>query len=407
MPIPSRTRGVDDSPDAPMGGGGALMPLAPLVDLPDGAELTPAERGRYARHLALPELGEQAQLRLRSARVLVVGAGGLGAPVVSYLAAAGVGTIGIADPDRVELSNLQRQVLFGDTDIGRSKVEATALALRYRNPSVTVHRHPVLVTAGNALDLIDDYHLVIDGTDNFAARYLLNDACLLTDRPYVWGSILGMQAQLSVAWASRGPHLRDLYPDPPAPGAIPSCADAGVLGALCGTVGSLLATEAIKLICGIGEPLLGRVLIYDALETSLRTVAVQRDPDGVPVRSLATHAGSCSDRDSPAVQEISAEELAGLLGSAATPLLIDVREPDEYDAGHIPGARALPLAQLVADPAAVDLRDGADDRDVIVYCRSGQRSATAALALVEAGVTPVRQLRGGLLAWTGAVDTGR
>ncbi|NNG34168.1 ThiF family adenylyltransferase [Nakamurella aerolata] len=388
------------------------MSLPPLVDLPDGAELDEAERTRYARHLSLAEFGPEAQLRLRTARVLVVGAGGLGAPVLAYLAAAGIGTIGIVDPDRVEVSNLQRQVLFGDGDIGRAKVEAAAAAIQRTNPSVTVRAHPVLVDATNALELIGDYHLVIDGTDNFAARYLLNDACTLADRPYVWGSILGMQGQLSVAWASRGPQLRDLYPEPPAPGAVPSCADAGVLGALCGTVGSLLATEAVKLICGIGEPLLGRVVIYDALEASVRTVRVQRDPAGAPIRSLAAHLTAQDGPVPAAAQEVSPDELLRLLGGTDRPTLIDVREPQEYDAGHIPGARLLPLAQLLADPDAATAADPGGDRaqpntvQVIVYCRSGQRSATAARALAAVGGPPVRQLRGGMLAWRGAVDTG-
>jgi adenylyltransferase/sulfurtransferase len=267
------------------------MPFPPLVE--PGPQLSPEQVRRYSRHLLLPDVGVLGQRRLRAARVLVVGAGGLGSPALLYLAAAGVGRIGIVDDDVVEVSNLQRQVVHGQADLGRPKVESARDRVLEVNPEVDVVAHRLRLDSSNALELMSGYDLVLDGTDNFATRYLVNDACAILGLPYVWGSIFRFDGQVSVFWAAHGPTYRDLHPDPPPPGSVPSCAEGGVLGVLCGAVGSVMATEAVKLITGAGEPLVGRVLVYDALDMSWRTVTVRRNPAVAPITELVDYVAFC------------------------------------------------------------------------------------------------------------------
>ena len=268
------------------------MSLPPLVE--PVPELTPAEIARYSRHVILPDVGLTGQRRLRAARVGVVGAGGLGSPTLLYLAAAGVGTLGVIDADTVDESNLQRQVIHGQSDLGRLKVDSAAEAIAEVNPHVEVVRHAVHLDAGNALDVLTGYDLVLDGTDNFATRYLVADACELLGVPEVWGSIFRFDGQVSVFWRDHGPVYRDLFPQAPPPGAVPSCAEGGVLGVLCGAIGSVMATEAIKLICGIGDPLVGRLMVFDALAMTWRTLRVQPDPERTPVTELIDDPFACA-----------------------------------------------------------------------------------------------------------------
>lgn len=369
-------------------------PLRPLVE--PAAGLTREELARYARSLTLPQLGEEGQRRLKAARVLVVGAGGLGSPALQYLAAAGIGTLGIVDDDVVDLSNLHRQVVHGTPDIGRLKVESAAAAIARINPFVTVRTHPVRLDATNALDLVRGYDLVLDGADNFATRYVVSDACALAGVPCVWGSILRFEGRVSVFWAGHGPTYRDLHPDPPDPGEVPSCADGGVLGMLPATIGSVMVTEATKLITGLGEPLIGRVLLHDALAMTWREIALAVDPDAPPVTRV-----SAPDTAGPSRHEVvSADELAVLLERDAV-CLIDVREAWEREVATIPGALAVPLADILAKGAAA-LPPAAHGREVVLHCQSGVRSARALAALRghyadrEEGL---RHLDGGIDAW--------
>jgi len=372
----------------------------PLVE--PGPELDADQRRRYARHLTLPGIGAQGQRRLAAARVLVVGAGGLGSPVLLYLAAAGVGTIGVLDDDRVDTSNLQRQVLHGVADVGRPKVDSARDRIADLDPRIVVQGHPVRLGASNALDILSGYDLVVDGTDNFPTRYLVADACEILGLPVVWGSIFRFDGQASVFWAGHGPTYRDLFPVPPPPGSVPSCAEGGVLGVLCAAVGSVMATEAVKLICGIGEPLVGRLSVFDALEMSWRTLAVRPDPDRAPVTRLEV--------DQPAQPFVAAEhgidvhDLARRLAARAAGeddfVLVDVREPAEREVVTIPGAVAIPMAELLAaGPAA--LPDGVP---VVLHCRSGARSAQVLAALHAAGRTDVVHVEGGVLAWVREID---
>lgn len=369
-------------------------PLRPLVE--PAAELTRQERARYARNLTLPQLGEEGQRRLKAARVLVVGAGGLGSPALQYLAAAGVGTIGIVDDDLVDLSNLHRQVVHGTPDVGRPKVESAAEAIGRINPLVTVRTHPVRLDAGNALDLVSRYDLVLDGADNFATRYVVSDACTLAGLPCVWGSILRFEGRVSVFWAGHGPTYRDLHPDPPDPGEVPSCAEGGVLGMLPATIGSLMVTEATKLVTGMGDPLLGRVLLHDALAMTWREIHLAADPEAPPVTQVRA-----PEPTGPADHEVvPAVDLAALLERDAV-CLVDVREPWEREVAAIPGALAVPLADILAKGAAA-LPAQARGRDVVLHCQSGGRSAQALAALREhyAGrEETVRHLDGGVTAW--------
>lgn len=375
------------------------MTIPPLVA--PGPPLSAQERARYSRHLLLPAIGDEGQRRLRGARVLVVGAGGLGAPVLQYLAAAGVGRLGIVDDDVVDVTNLQRQVVHGHADIGRPKVDSAAEAVRALDPGVDVAQHRVRLTAEN-VDLLGEYDLVVDGADNFPTRYLVNDACVHLGLPEVWGSVLRFDAQVSVFWG-RPPaslpiepvQLRDLFPEPPPEGSVPSCAAAGVLGALCGQVGSLMATEAIKLITGVGRPLLGRVAVLDALAGTWREVPLRP----APAERSAAPAHLAADAIGPPVpREVSPHELARLLAAGAATLL-DVREPAERAIVTIPAADLpIPLAEL---PARVD--EVPTDRPVVVYCHSGARSGSAARYLAGAGYD-VANLAGGVLAWADEVD---
>lgn len=375
-----------------------MTSLPPLVA--PGPALSAAEVQRYSRHLLIPEVGDLGQRRLRNARVLVIGAGGLGSPALMYLAAAGVGTVGVIDCDVVEMSNLQRQVIHGEPDIGRPKTISAAESVARINPQVTVIRHDQRLTAANAQDLFAGYDVILDGTDNFSTRYLVNDACVLTGKPYVWGSIFRFEGQVSVFWDRYGPNYRDLYPAPPPPGSVPSCAEGGVLGVLCATIGSIMGTEAVKLICGIGRPLLGRVLLYNALEMTVRTVAVAPDPAAAPVNGLIDYDDFCGVTvvDPSIVDQytVSPVELAEMVRSDPGLLLVDVREPAEHELVSIGGDVLIPRARILSGEALAELPA---DRTIVLYCRSGVRSAECLRALQGAGFGDVRHLGGGILAW--------
>ncbi|MFN8074459.1 MAG: molybdopterin-synthase adenylyltransferase MoeB [Kineosporiaceae bacterium] len=362
--------------------------------------LSPELLQRYSRHILLPEVGLAGQQRLADARVLVVGAGGLGSPVLMYLAAAGVGTIGIVDFDVVDRSNLQRQVAHGESDVGRPKVDSAAETIAEINPHVVVERHPVRLGVDNACELIGRYDLVLDGSDNFATRYLTDDACWLTGVPRVWGSVFRFEGQVSVF--ADGVRYRDLYPEAPPPGVSPSCAEAGVMGSLCATVGSLMVTEAVKLITGAGRPLIGRLLVYDALAVSWRVFPVSRRPDVPAVTELSEEAPvACALPSAAAPTEvplISTAELAELLRRGPVSL-VDVREPGEAAVVSIDGSRLVPLGSLL-DGAAVPAAEG----PLVVYCKAGTRSARAARALLDRGHSDVRSLDGGVLAWVRDVE---
>jgi sulfur-carrier protein adenylyltransferase/sulfurtransferase len=372
---------------------------------------------RYARHVLLPQVGRSGQERLTASRVLVVGAGGLGSPALLYLAAAGVGTLGIVDADVVETSNLQRQIIHSDDDVGRLKTESAVEAVARVNPSVSVLRHDVRLDSSNALDVLRDYDVVVDGTDNFPTRYLLNDACVLLGKPHVWGSIYRFDGQVAVWWAEHGPCYRCVFPDPPPPGAVPSCAEGGVLGVLCAAIGSVQATEALKLLLGVGEPLVGRLMVHDALAMTWDTLTVRKDPgcpvcgDSPTVTALVDYDEFCgvpgtsqttADSDVPVV---SAPELAVELASDAPPLLVDVRGPDERSIASIPGAVAIHLDEF-RDGSAFTSHDelAAHGRRIVLHCKSGARSAEAARLAQAAGYSDVANLDGGVLAWVREVD---
>ena len=364
--------------------------------------LPPAELDRYRRHVVLPEVGVEGQLRLRAARILVVGAGGLGSPVALYLAAAGIGRIGIVDDDRVDITNLQRQVLYGTSDLGEPKTERARSRLADLNPHVEVVPHELRLVAANALEVLTDYDIVVDGSDNFPTRYLVSDACVLLRKPHVYGSIYRFEGQVSVFWAGRGPCYRCLYPGPPAPGAVPSCAEAGVLGILPGVIGSIQATEAIKLVLQRGEPLLGRLVLFDALELRFRELRLRRDPDcpacgdRPSILSLEDESAACGVQ---AIPEIRAHELKQRLDFPAGPLLVDVRTEEEWAIGRIEGATRIPVDQLAARLDELDL-----DREIVVYCHLGARSAAAATLLLGRGFRRVSNLVGGIDAWSVEVD---
>jgi sulfur-carrier protein adenylyltransferase/sulfurtransferase len=363
------------------------------MDLP---ELTSRERQRYSRHLLLPEVGEAGQRRLRGARVLCVGVGGLGSPALLYLAAAGVGTLGIVDFDVVDFSNLQRQIVHGTGDVGRSKLDSAAARLEALNPDVRVERFPSRFSAANARSLLDAFDLVVDGTDNFPARYLVNDACVLYGKPNVWGSIFRFEGQASVFAAPAGPCYRCLHPAPPPAGLVPSCAEAGVLGVLPGVIGAIQATEAIKLILGAGEPLIGRFLVYDALRLRFRELRLPKDPD-CPIcgaRPTITELREYENGDCPGFGDISVAELKARIDAGAPPLILDVREPSEAAAGSLPGARLIPLADLPRRLAELD-----PEAEIVVHCQSGGRSARAVALLRGKGFHRAVNLSGGILAW--------
>lgn len=387
--------------------------LPPLVD--PGPELTADERARYARHLLLGAIGEEGQRRLRAASVLVVGAGGLGAPILLYLAAAGIGRITVVDDDDVDLGNLQRQVIHSVSAIGRPKVESARDRLADLAPGVRVDAVRARLDALTVAGFVEGHDLVLDGSDNFATRYLVSDACEIAGVPVVWGTIDRFRAQLAVFW-SRPPApaepvtLRDLYPSPPPPGSVPSCAEAGVVGALPGTVGSMMAMEAVKLVTGAGRPLLGRLVLMDLLESTHRTVTIRPDPSREPVTELpsGTDPGACEvpDGGGADVPTVGAAELAAELRDAVPPVLVDVRGAGERAIAAIEPSVWVPLdtvAEDAADPTGV-LGRAAAAGPLVVYCRSGVRSARAAAALAAAGFAGVRSLEGGIEAWTRDVD---
>ena len=374
------------------------MSLPPLVG--PAAELTRAEIARYSRHTLIPEFGAAGQRRLKNARVLVIGAGGLGSPTLLYLAAAGVGTLGIVEFDVVEESNLQRQIIHGQSDVGRPKAQSARDAIREINPLVAVDLHEFRLDNDNAVALFEAYDLIIDGTDNFATRYLVNDAAALAHRPYVWGSIYRFSGQVSVFWEDapdgRGINYRDLYPEPPPPGLVPSCAEGGVLGILCASIASIMGTEAIKLITGIGEPLLGRVMIYDALDMTYRTIAVRKDPEAPLITGLIDYEAYCGAAPVDDGSAITPAQLRDMLARGDEIALIDVREPAEWEINHIDGARLIPKSAIESGEGLAQVPR---DRIPVLYCKSGARSAQALAAVKRAGFTDAVHLAGGILAW--------
>jgi molybdopterin/thiamine biosynthesis adenylyltransferase/rhodanese-related sulfurtransferase len=378
--------------------------LPPLVE--PAAELTVDEIARYSRHLIIPEVGVPGQKRLKNAKVLVVGAGGLGSPALLYLAAAGVGTLGIVDFDVVDESNLQRQVIHGVSDIGKLKAQSAKESIAEINPHVTVVLHTERLDSDNALDIFRPYDLILDGTDNFATRYLVNDACVLLGKPYVWGSIYRFEGQVSVFWNEHGPNYRDLYPEPPPPGMVPSCAEGGVLGVLCASIGSVMVTEAIKLITGIGESLLGRLMVYDALEMTYRQIKIRKDPKGEAITQLIDYEEFCgvvSDdaQRAAAGSTITAAELKEMLDAGKDPYLVDVREPVEYEIVKIPGGVLIPKDRILSGEALAELPQ---DRPLVLYCRTGVRSAEALAAVKAAGFRDAVHVQGGVTAWATQVD---
>lgn len=381
--------------------------LPPLVE--PAAELTNDEVARYSRHLIIPDLGVDGQKRLKNAKVLVIGAGGLGSPALLYLAAAGVGTLGIVEFDEVDMSNLQRQIIHGESDIGRPKADSARDSILEINSGITVDLHKIRLEPDNAVELFAQYDLIVDGTDNFATRYLVNDAAVLAGKPYVWGSIYRFEGQVSVFWEDapdgRGINYRDLYPEAPPPGMVPSCAEGGVLGVLCASIGSVMVTEAIKLITGIGETLLGRLMVYDALDMNYRTIKLRRDPDRQPITELIDYEAFCGVVSEEGVaaasgSTITAAELKELL-DADKVQLIDVREPVEWDIVHIDGATLIPKDRILSGEALAELPQ---HKPIVLHCKTGIRSAEALAALKRAGFADATHLQGGVVAWAKQVD---
>ncbi|WP_170981044.1 adenylyltransferase/sulfurtransferase MoeZ [Mycolicibacterium sp. CR10] len=377
--------------------------MPPLVE--PAAELTREEVARYSRHLIIPDLGLDGQKRLKNARVLVIGAGGLGSPTLLYLAAAGVGTIGIVEFDVVDESNLQRQIIHGQSDIGRSKAESARDSIKEINPLVDVVLHEVRLEPENAVELFEQYDLILDGTDNFATRYLVNDAAVLAGKPYVWGSIYRFEGQVSVFWEDApdglGLNYRDLYPEPPPAGMVPSCAEGGVLGILCASIASVMGTEAIKLITGIGDPLLGRLMVYDALDMTYRTIKIRKDPATPKITELIDYEAFCgvvSEDAADAAKDatVTPRELRELLDSGKKFALIDVREPVEWDINHIDGAELIPKSTIESGDGLAKLPH---DRVPVLYCKTGVRSAEALAVVKKAGFSDAIHLQGGIVAW--------
>jgi len=387
------------------------MNYAPLVE--PAAELSINEVRRYSRHLIIPEVGMSGQKRLKSARVLCVGAGGLGSPALMYLAAAGVGTLGIVEFDTVDESNLQRQIIHGQSDIGRSKAQSARDSVYEINPYTEVVLHEVRLDVTNVEEIFSQYDLIVDGTDNFATRYLVNDACVLLNKPYVWGSIYRFDGQASVFWSAHGPCYRCLYPEPPPPGMVPSCAEGGVLGVLCASIGSIQVTEAIKLLMGIGEPLVGRLMIYDALEMSYRTIKIRKDPQCPICSPNATQTellpdyeafcGTISQEAMVAAQEstISVRTLKTMIDSDANMVLIDVREPNEFEILRIPGSILVPKQEILNGTALASLPQ---TKQIVLYCKSGARSAECLAVIKSAGFADAVHVGGGVLAWAREID---
>ncbi|HJQ33587.1 MAG TPA: molybdopterin-synthase adenylyltransferase MoeB [Pyrinomonadaceae bacterium] len=373
------------------------------------------EIARYSRHLIMPEVGMEGQRRLKAARVLMIGTGGLGAPTGMYLAAAGVGTLGVVDFDVVDASNLQRQIVHGTKDVGRPKIESARDRLSDINPNVKIEAYETRLTSENALELFREYDMVVDGTDNFPTRYLVNDACVLTGKPNVYGSIFRFEGQASVFWAARGACYRCLYPEPPPPGLVPSCAEGGVLGVLPGIVGAIQANEAIKLILGGGEPLINRLLLFDAWKLRFRELKLRKDPacpvcgENPTVKELIDYEEFCGLRPPSAaetktegdpMEEITATELKQRLERGDDLQLIDVREQNEYDIARIPGTKLIPLGQVTQRMDEIE-----EGRETVVHCKGGVRSARAIEALTRAGFKgKLVNLKGGITAWSNEVD---
>jgi adenylyltransferase/sulfurtransferase len=387
--------------------------FAPLLDPSPEAQLSNEEILRYGRHLIMPDVGMEGQRRLKSARILLIGTGGLGAPLGMYLAAAGVGTLGLVDFDVVDFSNLQRQIIHGTKDVGRPKLHSARDRILDINPNTKIELHEAMLSSENALDIVRQYDLVIDGTDNFPTRYLVNDACVLTGKPNVYGSIFRFEGQSSVFWAEKGPCYRCLYPEPPPPGMVPSCAEGGVLGVLPGIIGCMQANEAIKLILGVGEPLIGRLVLFDALKMKFRELRLRKDPEcpicseNPTIRELVDYEQFCGIQPEPAPVAAAAasetdmppRELAERLRNGNAPFLLDVRNPEEWAITRIEGATLIPLPEL--DRRYPELPY---DREIVVYCRSGGRSAKAADFLRMKGYRNVKNLPGGTLRWSDEVD---
>ena len=388
------------------------MNIPPLVD--KGSALTVDEVRRYSRHLIIPDVAMAGQQRLMNAKVLCVGAGGLGSPALMYLAAAGVGTLGIVEFDTVDESNLQRQIIHGQSDIGKSKAISAKEKIAEINPNVNVIVHELRLDTDNVMEIFSQYDLIVDGTDNFATRYLVNDACVLLKKPYVWGSIYRFDGQASVFWAEYGPCYRCLYPEPPPPGMVPSCAEGGVLGVLCASIGSIQTTEAIKLIAGIGEPLIGQLMIYDALEMSYRKIKVRKDPkcplcSDKPTQTALlpdyeAFCGVLSDAAEVAVKDstISVTELKAKIDNKDKFLLVDVREPSEFEIVKIPGAILIPKQGFLDGSALAGLPQ---DKPIILHCKSGVRSAECLAILKSAGFADATHVSGGVVAWAKQIDT--
>jgi sulfur-carrier protein adenylyltransferase/sulfurtransferase len=384
------------------------MATATLTSVSD---LSKDEILRYSRHLIIPEVGMDGQLKLKNAKVLCIGAGGLGSPLLLYLAAAGVGRLGIVDFDVVDYTNLQRQVIHGTADVGRSKLESAQAAIREINPNVEVVGHDARLTSENALELFRDFDIVVDGTDNFPTRYLVNDACVLLGKPNVYGSIFRFEGQASVFYARQGPCYRCLYPEPPPPGLVPSCAEGGVLGVLPGIVGCLQAMETIKLIIGQGQTLIGRLLVFDALAMKFRELKLRKNPDcpvcgaHPTITQLMDYEQFCGIRGEEhtpvmiGVPEIGPREVKKMIDENQPFVLIDVREPHEFQICRIPGSTLIPLGEI---PKRMHELDSASE--IVVHCRSGQRSARAVEFLMKAGFQKIHNLKGGILAWSDQVD---
>ncbi|MBH40364.1 MAG: molybdenum cofactor biosynthesis protein MoeB [Chloroflexi bacterium] len=374
-------------------------------------ELNNDEVARYSRHLIMPEVGMDGQLKLKSASVLCIGAGGLGSPVAMYLGAAGVGRIGIVDFDVVDYSNLQRQVIHGTPDVGRSKLDSARDRLNAINPEVTVETHDVALSSENALELLANYDVIVDGTDNFPTRYLVNDACVILRKPNVYGSIFRFEGQASVFATKDGPCYRCLYPEPPPPGLVPSCAEGGVLGILPGVVGTIQATEAVKLIIGVGEPLINRFMIYDALRMKFRELKLRKDPDCPVCGEMPTVTelidyeqfcgviGAVTEDVSSEAVDTSVKDLKTRIDGKDEVLVLDVREPQEFQICRIPGSTLIPLNDLPQRLAELE-----GYKDMVVHCKSGVRSAKAVKLLHEAGFSDAKNLRGGILAWIDEID---
>lgn len=379
----------------------------------EGIELSNDEIARYSRHLIMPEVTLEGQKKLKAAKILCIGTGGLGSPIALYLAAAGVGTLGLVDCDVVDYSNLQRQILHGTKDVGRKKINSARDRIKDVNPNVQVNLHDAFFTSDNAREIVEGYDIVIDGTDNFPTRYLSNDICVFLKKPNIYGSIFRFDGQVTVfAPHLGGPCYRCLYPEPPPPGMVPSCAEGGVLGVLPGVIGVIQAIEAIKLVCGIGDPLIGRLLHFDALKMKFREFKVRKDPkcpvcsENPTITDLIDYEQFCgipqaaaAEEAEPPVPEISVEELKRKQDAGEAFVLLDVREPYEYDIARIPGSKLIPLGQLHARLSELDTAD-----EIVIHCKSGYRSANALRELQAAGFSKLWNVTGGIAAWADRVD---